>query len=79
MPDTGDYFSFYGLEPSFFPDDTLLRQKYLQYSREYHPDFFVNDATAQAKALEVSAFNNKAYKTLSDFPQRVGYLLGLKG
>src|SRR5688572_26690030 len=79
MADTADYFSFYNLEPAFEIDEKTLRQAYLRLSREYHPDFFVNDAAAQAEAMQLSAYNNKAYKTLSDFRERVRYLLELKG
>ncbi|MBC7425824.1 MAG: Fe-S protein assembly co-chaperone HscB [Bacteroidia bacterium] len=78
MPDTSDYFSFYNLPQGFFPDEKLVREGFINYSRKFHPDFFVDDEVAQKEALEISSYNNKAYNTLKDFNLLVPYLLGLK-
>ena len=75
-----DYFSFYGLEASFLLDEALLRRKYLQLSRDFHPDFYgMESEEKQAEALELSSKNNEAFKVLSDFDSRVAYILGLHG
>jgi molecular chaperone HscB len=75
-----NFFSFYEIEPCFFIDENLLRRKYLDYSRKYHPDFFGNDSDEkQMETLELSSLNNEAYKTLLDFEKRFAYILNLHG
>lgn len=74
-PSTDNYFSFYGLKPSFDLDTTELRRLFLEKSREFHPDFFENDNAAQSKAIDVTAFNNKAFKTLNVPVERLKYLI----
>ena len=76
-PDTGNYFRFYGIEPSFDVDLARLKTLFLQKSREYHPDFYTHDPESQNIALAVSAFNNKAYKILGDDISRAQYLVDL--
>ena len=39
MPDTANYFAFYGLPEAFLLDSAALKAKYYQLSRELHPDF----------------------------------------
>lgn len=75
-----DYFSFYDLEASFLLDEALLRRKYLQLSRDFHPDFYgMESEEKQAEALELSSKNNEAFKVLSAFESRFTYILGLHG
>lgn len=76
-PSTDNYFSFYGLEPVFDIDTTLLKKCFLDKSRSFHPDFFGEDSEAQMKAIEVTAYNNKAYKILSQPVARIKYLISL--
>ncbi len=74
------HFEFYGLRPTYVLDELLLKKKFLEYSRLYHPDHFVlADNEAQAEADDISALNNRAFKTLSDTDSRLKYLLELKG
>src|ERR1700761_5230210 len=73
-----NYFEFYGLHESFTLDDSLLKKKFYQLSKEYHPDFYANeDETKQQEILELSTLNNKAYQTLSDPAKRLEYILRL--
>lgn len=74
-----DYFAFYGIEKAFHIDEKDLRKKYLNISRENHPDFFGGDASAQSRAMEITTQNNKAYKVLSDQILRSRHLLDLLG
>ena len=75
-----DYFSFYDLEPAFIIDEQLLRRKYLQFSREFHPDYYgLESEEKQAEALELSSKNNEAFKLLSDFDKRFAYILNVHG
>ena len=75
-----DYFAFYGIPISFNPDTHLIKQKFYEMSKKYHPDFFINESEEkQAEVLELSTINNKAYQILSDSQRRLQYILELKG
>ena len=75
-----DYFDFYGLPISFSPDAALVKQKFYEFSKKYHPDFYINESEEkQAEVLEMSTINNKAYQVLSDAQKRLPYILELKG
>lgn len=76
-PETNDYFSFYGLPPVYAIDTAQLKQRFLEKSRQFHPDFFGDDMQAQTKAIEITAFNNKAFRTLSQPMERMRYLIRL--
>jgi len=74
-----DYFEYFQLPFSLQIDQDLLRKKYHQNSRKYHPDFHTqSDQAMQLEMLEESAVNNKGYKTLSDFDALLLYVLRLK-
>ena len=74
------FFSFFDLPVSFVLDDTDLRKRYLSNSKKYHPDFYTLESDAkQAEILQLSSLNNEAYRTLSDFDQRMKYILEEKG
>ncbi|TWJ00914.1 molecular chaperone HscB [Mucilaginibacter frigoritolerans] len=73
-----NYFEFYGIEESFTPDAALLKKKFYELSKKYHPDFYANeDDEKQQEILELSTINNKAYQTLSDPYKRLEYVLSL--
>ncbi len=75
-----NYFEFYNLPLTFFPDPAALKKTWLENSKKYHPDFHtLASGEQQAEALELSSLNNLAYKTLSDFERRMKYILELKG
>jgi molecular chaperone HscB len=75
-----DYFEFYGLSVSFNPDPALVKRKFYELSKQYHPDFFINESDEkQAEVLELSTVNNKAYQVLTDPQKRLHYILELKG
>lgn len=75
-----DYFEFYGLPLSFNPDQNLVRQKFYELSKKYHPDFYINeDEAKQEEVLELSTLNNKAFQVLKDPQKRLHYILTLKG
>ena len=75
-----DYFDFYGLPLSFNPNAALVKQKFYEFSKKYHPDFYINETEEkQAEVLEKSTVNNKAYQILSDPHKRLPYILELKG
>jgi molecular chaperone HscB len=75
-----DFFSFFELEPAFILDQQLLRRKFLELSRKYHPDFYGAESDEkQAEALELSSKNTEAFKVLSDFDKRFAYILNIHG
>lgn len=74
-----NYFELYEIPLSFTVDKELVKKKFLELSRKYHPDFFVNDTTEkQQEVLELSTLNTRAFNTLSDFDKRMQYILELK-
>ena len=75
-----DYFAFYGLPVSFSPDPLVVKQKFYALSKQYHPDFYINESEEkQLEVLELSTLNNKAYQVLSDPGRLLPYVLELKG
>lgn len=75
-----DYFEFYGLPIGFSPDLAVIKQKFYEFSKKYHPDFYINESEEkQEEVLELSTVNNKAYQVLSDPHSRLHYILELKG
>ena len=75
-----NHFEFYGLPLSFHPDQQLVRQKFYELSKKYHPDFYVNESEErQNEVLELSTLNNKAFQVLKDPTKTLSYLLQLKG
>lgn len=71
-----NYFEFYGIPESFNPDTALLKKKFYELSKKYHPDFHANeDAETQQEILELSTLNNKAHVTLTDPYKRLEYIL----
>lgn len=75
-----DYFELYGLPISFNPDLKFVKQKFYELSKQYHPDFFINESEEkQQEVLELSTLNNKAFQVLNDPQKRIHYILSLKG
>ena len=73
-----DYFEFYGLPESFNLDPALLKKKFYELSKLYHPDFYTGeDEAKQQEILELSTLNNKAYQVLTNPAHRMEYILKL--
>jgi len=75
-----NYFEFYNISVSFYPEVSKIKKAYFSKSKEFHPDFFTN-ATEEEKnnSLEQTSFNNNAYKTLMNEELRFKYILELDG
>ena len=75
-----NYFELYELPLSFNPDQQLVKQKFYELSKKFHPDFYINESEdKQQEVLELSTLNNKAFQVLKDPQKRLHYLLELKG
>jgi molecular chaperone HscB len=75
-----NYFEFYELPVSFHPDADAVKKKFYALSKEYHPDFYVNESEdKQQEFLDLSTLNNKAYQVLSHEQKRLNYVLELFG
>ncbi|MDZ4757843.1 MAG: iron-sulfur cluster co-chaperone HscB C-terminal domain-containing protein [Bacteroidota bacterium] len=73
-----NYYKFYGLPVKLNLDLALLKQKFFEISRNYHPDLFANSTPAeQDKALQISTENTIAYKTLLNTSARLQHVLQL--
>lgn len=74
-----NYFELYDLPLTLKPDAALVKKKYYELSRQYHPDFFTNaPEEEQASVLEKSSLVNKAYKTFLNEDETIKYVLHLK-
>jgi molecular chaperone HscB len=77
---TPDYFAYYGFEPSLELDENELRRRYLEKSRQYHPDYYAHaHPDEQSVALVETAFNNAAFNELKDREKRTAHVLRLFG
>ncbi|MGB3076617.1 MAG: Fe-S protein assembly co-chaperone HscB, partial [Chitinophagales bacterium] len=74
-----NYFELYELPISFIVDQDQVKKKFLELSKKFHPDFFVNEGEAkQQEVLEKSTMNTRAFQALSDFDKRMQYILEWK-
>lgn len=75
-----DHFARLGLERGWKLDRDALERRYLERSRQVHPDRFVGaDSGTRRAALEHSSAVNTAYRTLRDPVARAEYLVKLGG
>ena len=73
-----NYFELYELPLSFQLDGALLKKKFYELSKQFHPDFYVNEsAEKQDEILELSTLNNKAFQILFNPLKRIEYILSL--
>lgn len=74
-----NYFELYNLPVTFNPDQKLVKKKFYELSKKFHPDFYINeDEEKQGEVLELSTLNNKAFQVLKDPQKRLHYILELK-
>jgi molecular chaperone HscB len=73
-----NYFELFDIPVSLTVNAALLKPKFYELSRKYHPD--VNSAAGgEQEALELSSLLNKAYKTFQHKHNTIKYVLQLKG
>ncbi|MFM9020262.1 MAG: iron-sulfur cluster co-chaperone HscB C-terminal domain-containing protein [Sediminibacterium sp.] len=74
-----NYFQLFELSQGFFPDPAIVRKKYYELSRKFHPDFFVQQGeVAREQAEEKLKEVHAAYTVLSDAGKTMAYLLELE-
>ena len=72
------YFDYFEIKPSFAIDKGQLKRKFIQLSRESHPDFHtLEDGETQESILARSTEINKAYEVLRNGQKRMKYILDL--
>lgn len=73
-----NYFELFQLPVSIRIDQTLLKTKFYQLSRQYHPDLNANaSAEQQVEILEMASMINKAYKIFQNEDETIRYILSL--
>ena len=75
-----NYFELYNLPISLHPDQAIMKEKFYELSRQYHPDFHSNATEEeQADMLEKSSLVNMAYKVFLNPDETIKYVLMSKG
>ncbi len=74
-----NFFEHFSIEVRFLPNLEEVRKQYLKISKEHHPDFSAGNDQAYEQALIITSHNNQAYKALTDFDERIKYVLELLG
>lgn len=73
-----NYFELFQIPVCIRQDAAVLKTKFYQLSRQYHPDLNINASEEQqAEALEIASLLNKAYKTLQNEDETIRYILSL--
>ena len=75
-----DYFTLFGLTPSYAVDLQQLATRYQELQRQFHPDKYASRSQAeQLLAVNQSATINQAWQTLRHPLLRAEYMLLLNG
>ncbi len=75
-----NYFELFELPLHFIVDKTVLKKKYYQLSKKYHPDFYdASIGISEAENLNLSSKINEGYKLFQNDYAIIGYVLKLKG
>ncbi|MEZ5539646.1 MAG: Fe-S protein assembly co-chaperone HscB [Pseudomonadales bacterium] len=80
LSDEQDYFSIFGLQPSWEVDVAQLAERYRQLQQAVHPDRFMRECDrSQRLAQQQAAQVNAAFNTLKSPLLRAQYLLEREG
>lgn len=73
-----NYFELFEIPVAIRLDTALIKKKFYQLSRQYHPDRFANASEdEQSESLERSSMINKAWKTFQKEEEIIRYILSL--
>ena len=71
-----NYFELYDIPVCFAPDAAVVKKKFYELSRRYHPDrFTLAGEEERAEVLRMAALNNDAYKVLQNADATMAYIL----
>lgn len=75
-----NHFTLYNIPITLHPNPAVVKQRFYELSRQYHPDLhsLATDAE-QADVLEKASQVNTAYKVLMHPDETIRYVLQLKG
>ncbi len=79
-PLENNFFDLFGIEKSYTLDRLLLRDRFRELQKKFHPDNYAS-ASEQERRLsaQYAAHINEAFTTLNDPMQRGRYILELRG
>ena len=73
-----NYFELFDIPVGIKLNRELIKTRFYELSRQYHPDRFANASEAeQTEALERSSMINKAWKTFQNEDETIRYVLSL--
>ena len=71
-----NYFDLFGLRIDTKIDPGRLEKNYKLLQEQFHPDKYASATNHEKRiALQISSFINDAYRTLSNLPERISYIL----
>jgi molecular chaperone HscB len=74
------YFALFSLEMDWAIDLLLLKSRYLNLQKQFHPDKFLMKSSLEKRlAMQTASLINDAYDTLASPLKRAQYLLDLRG
>ena len=75
-----NYFELFEIPETLHPDAAVIKNKFYELSRKYHPDFYIQSSIVeQAEILEKAAQLNKAYTMFQNKDALIKYVLIEKG
>ncbi|MEE9443959.1 MAG: Fe-S protein assembly co-chaperone HscB [candidate division Zixibacteria bacterium] len=78
VDDLSDYFRLFNLEKSYSINEELLKKRFYDLSRQFHPDFYsIRSEAEKSIARDNTAYLNTALKVLMDPIKRADYLLSI--
>ena len=73
-----NYFELYEIPVSIDINQDVVKKKYYQLSKEFHPDFYITESDEkQAEILELATTNTNAFTTFKDEKLLLKYVLEL--
>ena len=74
-----NYFELYEIPMSLAVDLPVVKKKYFELQKKYHPDFYTNESEADRDEMLIkSSMINKGYKTFQSQEETIKYVLQLK-
>jgi molecular chaperone HscB len=79
-PFENNFFDLFGIEKSYTLDRQLLRDRFRDLQKKFHPDNYASASEQERRiSAQYAALINEAFTTLNDPMQRGRYMLSLQG